>query len=86
MQTPTNQLVYAAGKGYLQDVANFLKNGAKINSTDEQGNTALRTLPTKRPVVTHVSFDRHGSGRRCACFDLRHSGIDIEFRRPRPGG
>lgn len=42
---PTNQLVYAAGKGYLADVTTFLKNGAKINGTDEQGNTALRADP-----------------------------------------
>ncbi len=45
MAAPKNQLVYAAGKGYTQDVAALLKS-ANINSTDDLQNTALRMYPS----------------------------------------
>jgi len=40
-QTIADKLVYAAGKGYIDDVAALLNQKADVNAKDQLGNIAL---------------------------------------------
>jgi hypothetical protein len=40
----TERFIYAATKGYLEDVTALLEQGVNVNMKDELGNTALRNF------------------------------------------
>jgi ankyrin repeat protein len=47
-QTVAEKLVYAAGKGYIDDIAALLNQKADVNAKDQLGNTALSMYSPKK--------------------------------------